>query len=113
MGVSRYSKNSIVRTSEISYDDALSRRGVSHIDHYSFEKFKILKIRDIEDIKLVDHIWVSSDRFYKLSSQYYGDPTYWWIIAYYNSTPLETDVEIGQNLQIPTPLEYILRALEY
>jgi|TARA_B100000282_G_scaffold296300_2_gene277817 hypothetical protein len=113
MGVSRYSRNAIVRTSEQSYNEILSNRGVSQIDHYAFRKFKILKVKDIQGIRLINHTWVSSDRFYKLSSQYYGDPTYWWIIAYYNSTPLETDVKLGQNLKIPTPLELILRALEY
>lgn len=113
MAVSRYSRNAIVRTAEQSYDDILKRRGVGKIDHYSFRKFKILKIEDIENITLVNHIWVSSDRFYKLSYQYYGDPTYWWIISYYNSKPLETDVEVGEILQVPTPLEYILRAMEY
>ena len=57
-------------------------------------------------------MWGSSDRFYKLAGQYYGDPTYWWIIAYFNNTPLESDVKLGQTLYIPVPLEEIISALE-
>lgn len=113
MPVSRYSKNIVVRTDTSDYKTALDKRGVQYIDHFSFEKFKILRIRDIVGIKIVNHTWQASDRFFKLSNEYYNDPTYWWIIAYYNGTPLETDVTVGQNIQIPIPLEYILAALEY
>ena len=113
MAVSRYRKNNIVITGEAPYANILNRRGVNYISHYSFEKFKVLKVKDIAGIKIEKHIWVPSDRFFKLSSTYYGDPTYWWIIAYYNNKPLETDVSAGDVLRIPVPLEYILAALEY
>tara|TARA_Y100000114_G_C11505328_1_gene206406 strand:- start:24 stop:365 length:342 start_codon:yes stop_codon:yes gene_type:complete len=113
MPVSRYSKNTIVRTESTDYKNVLDNRGVEHIDHYSFEKFKILKVRDIAGIQVVKHTWTSSDRFFKLANQYYNDPSYWWIIAYFNNTPLETDLEVGQSVFIPIPLEYILSAMEY
>tara|TARA_Y100001937_G_C7084500_1_gene314655 strand:- start:29 stop:370 length:342 start_codon:yes stop_codon:yes gene_type:complete len=113
MGISRYENNLVVRTSTIEYSDILDRRGVSFIDHVSFEKFKTLRVRDIIGIEVINHTWQPSDRFFKLASQYYNDPTYWWIIAYYNNLPLETDAKVGQVLEIPVPLEYILSALGY
>ena len=112
MPVSRYNKNIIVRTSEKEYEDILNRRGVSYIAHYSFKNFKVLKNRDLLGVDIINHTWERSDRFSKLSSQYYNDPTYWWVIAYFNNLPLETDAEIGQTIEIPVPLEYILSALE-
>lgn len=113
MAVSRYRNNTVTTTSGEEYADVLTSRGVNSITHYSFEAFKNLKIRDLLGIQVETHTWESSDRFFKLSDKYYGDPTYWWIIASFNKTPLETDVKLGQNILIPFPLESILSALGY
>lgn len=113
MPVSRYSKNRIVRTQSSDYKEVLNSRGVQYIDHYSFEKLKILKVSDVAGINIARHTWQSSDRFFKLAARYYNDPSYWWIIAYFNNAPLETDLKVGDNVFIPLPLEYILAALEY
>tara|TARA_R100000995_G_C3476046_1_gene121011 strand:+ start:1141 stop:1482 length:342 start_codon:yes stop_codon:yes gene_type:complete len=113
MAVSRYRNNAIVTTNSEEYADVLTNRGVNSITHYSFESFKDLKVRDFLGIQIDTHTWKSSDRFFKLADKYYGDPTYWWVIASFNKTPLETDVELGQNILIPFPLESILSALGY
>tara|TARA_R100001510_G_C7648020_1_gene205330 strand:- start:1589 stop:1930 length:342 start_codon:yes stop_codon:yes gene_type:complete len=113
MPVSRYKKNDLVNTTNYEHENLLDKRGVRVITHYSFAQFKTLKIRDIANINIVTHTWESSDRFYKLSSKYYGDPTYWWIIAYFNNKPLETDLNLGEIVEIPVPLEKILIALDY
>lgn len=112
MPVSRYRKNKIVTTADTPYDDILKRRGVKYINHFSFKKFKILKVRNLVNVDVINHTWTSSDRFHKLAGKYYGDSTYWWIIAYFNNLPLETDAKLGQVIEIPVPLEYILAALE-
>ena len=88
-------------------------RGVNHITHYSFEKLKNLKVKDIRNIDIITHVWKSHDRYFKLAATYYDDPSYWWVIAYFNNKPLETDLELGETLLIPVPLSYILSALEY
>tara|TARA_Y100000114_G_scaffold45330_1_gene40961 strand:- start:4298 stop:4639 length:342 start_codon:yes stop_codon:yes gene_type:complete len=113
MPISRYADNTVVSTSDSSYSDLLTKRGVTSIIHYSFKEFKKLKIKDVIGISVASHTWQFNDRFFKLSAEYYNDPTYWWIIAYYNSTPLESDVNVGDVIQIPLPLENILEALEY
>tara|TARA_R100001440_G_scaffold75684_1_gene103553 strand:- start:3762 stop:4103 length:342 start_codon:yes stop_codon:yes gene_type:complete len=113
MPVSRYDKNKIIVNSDFEYKDILKERGVNQINHYSFEKLKRLKVKDIRNIDIVRHTWESSDRFFKLAAKYYSDPSYWWIIAYFNNTPLETDVSVGETLLIPIPLSYILSALDY
>ena len=113
MPISRYKNNTIVRTGEAAYSDLLDKRGVPYISHFSFRKLKTLRLEDIADMSIINHTWQFNDRFFKLSSRYYNDPTYWWIIAYYNNTPLETNVNVGDVLEIPVPLESILAALEY
>ena len=112
MAVSRYRKNRLITTSNSSYADILKRRGVSFIDHFSFENFKILRMKDIQGLSVVNHTWQFSDRYYKLAAEHYNDPSYWWIIAYYNNIPLENYIKVGQIIQVPVPLEYILTALE-
>ena len=117
MATSRYSKNQITRTggsrTDEQYSDLLANRNVTSIVHYSHEPIKELKIRDILGIQIDTHIWESSDRFFKLADKYYGDPTYWWIIATFNGKPLETDVKLGEKVFIPIPLETILSAMGY
>jgi len=57
------------------------------------------------------HIWKYGDRFYNLAHKYYGDPTYWWVIAWYNALPTEADIRIGDVIQIPISLEEARSAL--
>ena len=113
MPKSRYDKNDLVTTTSFEHPDLLDKRGVRTVNHYSFTKFKTLRIKDIANVNIVIHTWQSSDRFFKLANKYYGDSTYWWIIAYFNNKPLETDLNLGDEVEIPVPLERILLALEY
>tara|TARA_R100001591_G_C4272324_1_gene162793 strand:- start:319 stop:660 length:342 start_codon:yes stop_codon:yes gene_type:complete len=113
MAVSRYRNNNIIITNNEEYSELLSNRGTNQIAHYSFRQFKNLKIKDILGLQIETHVWESNDRFFKLADKYYGDSTYWWIIASFNNVPLETDVELGQRILIPFPLESILSALGY
>ena len=113
MPVSRYANNRIVVTADTEYSDILQQRDLSSISHYSFRKFKTIKVKDLSQVTVLNHTWESQDRYFKLSNQYYGDPTYWWIIAYFNNAPLESDLKVGQVILIPVPLEYILSVLDY
>lgn len=113
MPVSRYTKNKVVINDDEQYKDVFNNRGVNSITHFGFEKLKRLKVSDIANIDIVNHTWQSHDRFFKLADTYYGDSTYWWVIAYFNNTPLETDLDPGDSVLVPIPLAYILAALEY
>lgn len=112
MPISRYRNNSVVINDDDRYEDIFSKRGVSEIFLTSFEKIKKLRYKELNGVTLERYTWSSSDRFYKLSEKYYGDSVYWWIIAFFNRTPLETDVKIGQTIIIPTPLERIIEIME-
>jgi len=52
--------------------------------------------------------WSVGQRFYKLADKYYGDPQYWWVIAFFNKTPTEQSLNLGDAVQIPLPLELVL-----
>ena len=68
MPVSRYKNNNTVTTSEYSYKDILKKRDVSYITHLSFKEFKVLRMRELANIDVINHTWESNDRFFKLST---------------------------------------------
>jgi len=103
---------SVVRNAEELYEDLLRRRGVKFIDHYRTPKMKHPTANDIIRISFVTHIWKVGDRYSKLAHEYYGDATYWWIIATFNKLPTDSHVTLGDRIRIPTSLEDALEALE-
>ena len=111
MGESRYNNSPIIKNIAAEYNDFFDKRGVPYITQISFDKFKEMKISDTPGVQFEKHQWTSSDRFYKMAHQYYGDPTYWWVIAFWNHLPLESDVKLGQTLIVPMPIERILKAI--
>lgn len=64
-------------------------------------------------LDLIPHEWSLGDRYFKLASKYYRDPKLWWIIAHYNQRPTESYITIGETIEIPLPLERILKLLGY
>ena len=50
----------------------------------STPKFNNVSSEDMKSLNVVDHIWKTGDRYYKLADQYYKDPSLWWIIAWFN-----------------------------
>lgn len=52
--------------------------------------------------------WKVGDRFYKLSSKYYNNPEYWWVIAWFNKKPTEQHVQLGETILVPLFLDELL-----
>ncbi len=64
------------------------------------------------NLNLQPHRWTVGDKFYKLAFDHYGDQKYWWVIAWFNHTPTEAHVDLGDLLYVPHPLEDILSIYE-
>jgi len=56
-------------------------------------------------------VWGVGTKYFNLANEFYGDPQYWWVIAWFNLRPLETAYRPGDVVVIPTPLETVLSAL--
>jgi hypothetical protein len=67
---------------------------------------------DMANLEVQSKIWSPGDKYFKLANEFYGDPEYWWIIAWYNARPLESDFLPGDVVEIPTPLELVLEYLD-
>tara|TARA_B100000287_G_scaffold365740_1_gene360591 strand:+ start:66 stop:404 length:339 start_codon:yes stop_codon:yes gene_type:complete len=90
------------------YRNMAKARGVNFFNHYDTPTFKSLDKLDFARVKKIGHIWNFGDRYYKLAYQYYGDPSVWWLIAWFNQKPTEADLKIGDAIYIPLPLESVL-----
>jgi len=107
----RYSKTQKLTNDQEYYRFLRKKRGVRKIIQYATPQLRNPGPIARSYIAADTHIWRYGDRFYNLAARYYGDVRYWWVIAWYNSTPTEADVKPGDPIQIPINLENALQAL--
>lgn len=104
----------VTQTATLSHEDYesyLLNRGVSKIEFQKFIPLLKLTQQQKRDIIELKYIWKLGDRYSKLSSIHYGNPSYWWIIAYYNQKPIENMVALGDIIIIPKPLDRMITLL--
>ena len=105
---SRYDNRIIAKNSDEAYKDLFDKRGVRFIRQYRTGVLRHPSGLDVMSLNMVGHTWTVGDRYYKLAQQHYGDPTYWWVIAWFNQAPTEAHLNLGDPIQIPSPLERVL-----
>jgi len=109
---SRYSNRRIGINDLPQYKFILKDRNVSFIRQYFTGNLHHPTPDQLLELDLVGHIWSLGDRYFKLAYKHYGDSTLWWVIAWFNQMPTDSDVKIGDLVYIPTPLDTILRILK-
>jgi nucleoid-associated protein YgaU len=105
----RYLDRAKYTNKDESYKDIFIKKNVPHIEQYTSPVLFHPTEEQLQQLNLVDHVWTLGDRYYKLAATSYGDPTLWWVIAWFNQLPTEAHVQIGDTIQIPFPLERILK----
>ena len=109
--MARY-KNTRVFSNNLEYYDYLRKnRSLRVVNHYATPILKNPSIEERSRIVSNSHIWSLGDRYYKLADQYYQDSSFWWVIAWYNSIPIEADIQTGQMIEIPINLSTVLDVL--
>ena len=106
---SRYSNRLIGRNNLPQYKFILKDRNVSFVRQYFTGELHHPTSKEMLELHTVGHVWKIGDRYYKLAYEYYGDSTLWWVIAWFNQAPTDSDVKLGDVIYIPTPLDKILR----
>ena len=108
----RYTNTKIFNNNEEFYKFLRKKRNSpKNIRRFETQIMHNPTVAERASITTVNHIWKYGDRYYKLASKYYGQPNYWWIIAWYNGLPTEATVQPGDVLAIPTNLEEALSIL--
>tara|TARA_R110000824_G_scaffold194061_7_gene376581 strand:+ start:66 stop:404 length:339 start_codon:yes stop_codon:yes gene_type:complete len=109
---SRYDNRTIAKNSDELYRELFEDRNIRFVRQFRTGTLRHPTVSEITTLELAGHIWSVGDRFYKLAQKHYRDPTYWWVIAWYNQKPTEGHLELGETIQIPTPLERVLGYLD-
>ena len=108
----RYDNRIILQNKDELYETFMEKRGVTAIRQWSTGVMNYPTVEDLRDISRNRHIWKAGDRYYKLAVDYYGQAQYWWVIALFNQKPTESDVKVGDVINVPLPLEAILRVYD-
>ena len=110
----RYKNQEIFVNINEAYKRYLKKtRGIEQIKQYDTPRFKHLDSNEMGNFNIINHIWGTGDRFFKLADEYYSDPTMWWVIALFNQKPTEFHLKLGEIVYIPVPLETILFHIGY
>jgi hypothetical protein len=110
--INRYIDREVLKNEEEMYRQMFLERNVKFINQYTTPTFIYPDSKNIRRLRLVEHIWVVGDKFYKLADRYYGDSKDWWIIAKFNNKPTESHVKIGEKLLIPTPIQEAINVMK-
>ncbi len=103
----RNEKRDILINDHPLYKEKIRQRGVPYFRHYSKMKINYVPAEDMGALTIVDHIYVTGDSLSKLAFDYYGDTSYWWILAAFNKKPIDNLIKLGDTIHIPFPLEEI------
>lgn len=110
---SRYKNRQIVRNTNELYDSFLEERDLNSIRHFRTPFITHPTGRERRRLLHTKVVWKQGDRFWKLAAEHYGNPKYWWVIAWYNQKPTEASVNLGTVIMIPRPLEKVLEIAGY
>jgi hypothetical protein len=110
--MSRYNRYKILNNNSKYYRFLRKERNdLANIRHYETPILYQPDVIDRANLNTTTHIWAVGDRYYNLADQYYGDPKLWWIIAWYNGRPTESDCFPGDLLTIPLQAAAVLALL--
>ncbi len=112
MPVSRYDERKILRNRTFQYinSEIFKKRNVKAIEQYDTAELIYPNPEDLEDISILTRNWGVGVKYFNLANEFYGNPQYWWILAWFNLKPLESDYRPGDVVLIPMPLESVLSA---
>lgn len=105
---SRYDRVNIIENRADLYKNFFTDRNVNFISQYETQILYYPTQEQINQLELSEHVWAQHDKFWRLAETYYGDPKYWWIISFFNKKPTEAEVNIGDVIYVPSPLDRIV-----
>jgi hypothetical protein len=110
MTISRYDNRMILTnvSNDYRFSKILKARGLDRIKQYLTPELTYPSGEDLAEIQQVTRVWTVGTKYFNLSYEFYGDPQYWWVIAWFNLQPLEANFRPGDVVIIPTPLETVL-----
>ena len=99
-------------TKSESYSSFLNQREMKSITHYISKEYNYPTEDEISELNLIPITWKFGEKFFKLASKYYNDPSLWFLIAFYNKKPTDLHVKNGELIYIPMPPDKLLVIME-
>ena len=106
--MSRFANRKKIINKEKMYANIFKGRGVNQIEQYGTRFLRYPTQREVGNLDIVSHVWSYGDMYYKLAHDNYGDPTMWWVIAFFNQRPTESQLRFGSVVYISHPIERVL-----
>ena len=106
--MSRYNNRNIFTNDTEAYSEMARQRNIRFFQHYSSPELKKITPKQRSSLSRETRIWGQGDRLWKFASEFYGDPSLWWVIAWYNEKPTDSHFKYGSTVFIPTPIEDVL-----
>ena len=110
--MSRYIGRKTFFNNDDFYTKLLADRGVVGVRQYSTPILEHPTDRQVASLSTIPHVWKVGDKLFKLAHDHYGDSKMWWVIAWFNKKPAESNYNIGDVLYIPHPIDRVLSYLE-
>jgi len=110
--MARYDRVDKFKNNSDLYVDFFKERNVKFINQYSSVVLTYPTDEQFDNLEMVRHLWKSGDAYWKLSQEHYNTPTFWWVIAYINKTPVDSQLSPGDIIEIPKPLDSVLRIIQ-
>ena len=108
----RYSKISKIINDNSLYESLMKNRFVKQFNQYSTISYTYPTDEQLATIDFQTYIWKVGDRYWKLADKFYGDPTYWWVIGFINKAPIDSDIDVGDVIYIPSDIMKVLYLIE-
>ena len=109
---SRYDTTRIWINNNDQYDNLFKERKVKWIRQYLTPNLRYPTTEEIGNLTIINHVWKTGDKYWKLAAAHYDRPGLWWVIAWYNQSPTEAHLREGQVVFIPKPLELVFNYLD-
>ena len=105
---SRYENVEKFTNSNRMYQTMFKDRGIVQVQQFGTRNLKFPTNEQITELNIISHPWRYGDRYSNLAHEHYGDVKLWWVIAFFNQQPTETNFSFGDSIFIPHPLERVL-----
>ena len=109
MPYSRNTRRTMFLNDDRGYKDTFFRqRDIVETFQYDVARIAFPDAETINSLNNISMAWGATDTLYNLAYKYYGSPSYWWIIAWYNEKATEAEFTPGEVFYIPLPLDDVL-----
>lgn len=108
----RYSKSTLFINNNELYKSFIQERNIKQFNQYGSMTYNYPSEDELSELTFDNYIWKSGDKYWKLSQKYYNDPTFWWVIGFINKKPIDSDVNVGDLIYIPTDINRVLTLIQ-